>query len=122
MYLIIFFIEDNLVRNLIPLNGQIYSALELEPCSDADRPKGNSQKTTENSPSCSSSKTPKKSRLSDDFNDSFLPDLKPTPGTAVRFTKFPEKSYPEGATPAEITRHCLDSTYIFDSLISNYSK
>ncbi|KAK4323939.1 hypothetical protein Pmani_005398 [Petrolisthes manimaculis] len=40
-----------------------------------------------------------------------MPNMVPRPGTEVRFTKFPSKPYQDGATPSEVTRHCLDSTY-----------
>lgn len=40
-----------------------------------------------------------------------MPNMIPRPGTEVRFTKFPAKPYKDGATPSEVTQHCLDSTY-----------
>lgn len=40
-----------------------------------------------------------------------MPNMIPKPGTEVRFTKFPAKPYKDGATPSEVTQHCLDSTY-----------
>jgi hypothetical protein len=51
-----------------------------------------------------------------------LPQLKPTPGTELRFTEFPERNFPEGSTPAEITHHSLDSTYVLETMIAKYTR
>lgn len=99
---------------MVPVSGEIRSALELEPCTDADRPKGT--KVDDCSPSSS-----KKARSSMSEED-FLPNLKPKKGTELRFTPFPEKTYPEGSTPAEITHHSLDSSYLFEQVQSNYNE
>lgn len=104
------------MQKLTPCSGYIQSALELESCSDADRPRG---KKDDDSQACSSLK---KSRLSSNTEDDFLPNLKAKQGTELRFTPFPERSYPEGSTPSEITRHSLDSSFLFDTMIAKYSK
>lgn len=43
-------------------------------------------------------------------------------GMALRLTEFPERTYPEDATPAEITKHCLDQTYVLDHLIKRHNR
>ncbi|XP_042882047.1 protein AAR2 homolog [Penaeus japonicus] len=48
-----------------------------------------------------------------------LPDMVQRPGTEMRFSKFPEKPYREGATPAEITRYSLDSSYSIGQLVKD---
>ncbi|XP_023029785.1 protein AAR2 homolog [Leptinotarsa decemlineata] len=110
-------ITESLIEKLTPLSGYIQSALELVSCSDADRPRGKSK--SEHSPGGTSTNS-KRSRLSDDFEERFLPELKPLAGTELRFTAFPEKNYPAGSTPAEITRHSLDSTYVLDQVLTSY--
>ncbi|XP_018569913.1 protein AAR2 homolog [Anoplophora glabripennis] len=109
-------ITSDLVQKLTPCSGYIQSALELESCSDADRPRGKKGGETQD---CSSSK---KARLSGDAEEGFLPNLKAKQGTELRFTPFPERNYPAGSTPAEITRHSLDSSFLLDTMIANYSK
>jgi A1 cistron-splicing factor AAR2 len=54
--------------------------------------------------------------------EELLPQLKPTPGTELRFTQFPERNYPEGSTPAEITHHSLDSTYVLETMVARYTR
>jgi A1 cistron-splicing factor AAR2 len=54
--------------------------------------------------------------------EDLLPQLKPTPGTELRFTQFPERNFPEGSTPAEITHHSLDSTYVLETMIAKYTR
>ncbi|CAH0558993.1 unnamed protein product [Brassicogethes aeneus] len=112
-------INDDLIKILTPLSGKVRSALELQSCSNADRPKG--VKKNPNDAETSSGSSPKKSRLSNDTEHNFLPDLKPIEGTELRLTEFPKKNYPDGATPSEITKHSLDSTYVLDMMVSKLS-
>ncbi|CAH2012783.1 unnamed protein product [Acanthoscelides obtectus] len=112
-------LTDDLVKSLVPLSGFIQSALELESCSNSDRPKG--KKADENDEDNLSPTEAKRSRKSDNI-DALLPHLKAKAGTEIRLTKFPEKTYPEGSTPADITKHSLDSSYVFDLIASSYQK
>lgn len=112
-------ITQELYEKLIPLNIEIKSALELMPCNDLDRPRGNDS-------GASSSNTSKRKRfcvgIERNLENELLPHLKPKSGTELRFTQFPEKSYPDGITPSEITLHCLDSTYVLDQILSSYNR
>jgi hypothetical protein len=54
--------------------------------------------------------------------DDVLPHLNPVPGTELRFTQFPERHFPEGSTPAEITHHSLDSTYVLETMGAKYTR
>lgn len=49
-----------------------------------------------------------------------LPRMKQREGTELRFSAIPEKMYPPGATPAEITRCSLDLSYALDTVLQNY--
>ena len=40
-----------------------------------------------------------------------LPSMECMPGTEIRYTSIPTRRYPEGATPAEITKHSMDATF-----------
>ncbi|GJQ81994.1 hypothetical protein Trydic_g6874 [Trypoxylus dichotomus] len=112
-------VTDKLIQRIQPLSGVIRSALELVSCKDVDRSKTNKM---DDSPSCS--KHAKRSRLSGDDNmlDNLLPDLKPKPGTELRFTTLPTKNYPDNSTPAEITQHSLDLTYMLECFLENYDQ
>lgn len=103
------------MKKLIPLTGYIQAVLELEPCSDADRPRGS--KTENNTQTCS-----KRLRLSESSEDNFLPHLKAKEGTKMQLTEFPERNYPEGCTPSEITKHSLDSSFVLDLMLTKYSE
>ena len=46
-----------------------------------------------------------------------LPNLKPKHGTELRLTELPERNYPDGATPMEITRYSLDSSYALQTVL-----
>lgn len=104
-------ITPPLVERCSPLCGYVRSALELEYCSDASRPRGGESSTRRKRRSTALTLEEKEEEL--------LPDLKPKPGTELRLSKIPEKHYPDGSTPTEITRHSLDSTYVLDTLISS---
>lgn len=40
----------------------------------------------------------------------------------LRFTKFPEQTYPNNSTPAEITKHCLDQSYTLELMIKSHKR
>lgn len=113
IYRVIFIIE-NLVQRLLPLNGEVRSALELEGCSNEER---KDIQASHNSASTSK----RQSRPSyNEFDDDILPNLKPKEGTNLRFSVFPLKCFPDGSSPSDITKHSLDSTYLLEQLISSY--
>ncbi|XP_059886842.1 protein AAR2 homolog isoform X2 [Delphinus delphis] len=47
-----------------------------------------------------------------------LPEMKPRPGTEIRFSELPTQMFPAGATPAEITRHSMDLSYALETVLS----
>lgn len=50
-----------------------------------------------------------------------LPKMKQREGTELRFSDIPKKTYPPGATPAEITQCSLDHSYALDTVLEmNY--
>lgn len=101
-------ITESLVTRCSPLCGYVRSALELENCSDALRPRGGE----------SNSKRRRSGRLTmEDKEEELLPNLKPKPGTELRLTEIPDKHYPDDATPSEITRHSLDSSYVIHTIL-----
>ncbi|MGH0153723.1 UNVERIFIED_CONTAM: hypothetical protein FKN15_025431 [Acipenser sinensis] len=51
-----------------------------------------------------------------------LPKMKQRPGTEMRFSEIPKQNYPEGATPAQITRCSMDLSYALQSVIDRYYK
>ncbi|XP_053994996.1 protein AAR2 homolog [Hylaeus volcanicus] len=100
-------ITPSIVERCSPICGFVRSALELEPCSDAMRPRGG----------ISSPKKRRRALTTEAKEEELLPDLKPKPGTELRLSKLPDKSYPDDATPTEITKHSLDSSYALDTLL-----
>lgn len=63
--------------------------------------------------------TSKSSRCSE---ANFLKTMRPKEGTCLRLSEIPKRPYPEGSTPAEITKHCMDSSYVLDVLIAQHEK
>ena len=63
---------------------------------------------------------PKRTKLEE--AEARLPKMTEDPDTKIKFTEIPTKNYPEGATPAEITRHSMDHSFKLEQLLSNYKK
>ncbi|XP_046820365.1 protein AAR2 homolog isoform X1 [Vespa crabro] len=103
-------IDYLLIERCAPVCGFVHSALELEPCSDALRPRGGDL--------IQRKKTDKTRFTVEEKEEQLLPDLKPIPGTELRLSQLPEKHYPDGATPTEITKHSLDSSYVLDIVLN----
>lgn len=102
-------ITPAIVERCSPVCGFVRSALELEYCSDALRPRGGTP-------------TPKRRRTGgltvEEKEKELLPDMKPRPGTELRLSEIPDKHYPDGATPTEITKYSLDASYALDSVLN----
>uniref|UniRef100_A0A7P0TA70 Protein AAR2 homolog n=1 Tax=Homo sapiens TaxID=9606 RepID=A0A7P0TA70_HUMAN len=47
-----------------------------------------------------------------------LPEMKPRAGTEIRFSELPTQMFPEGATPAEITKHSMDLSYALETVLN----
>ena len=102
-------ITSAVVERCSPICGFVRSALELEHCSDALRPRGGTS-------------SPKRRRTGgltiEEKEKELLPDMKPRPGTELRLSEIPDKHYPDGASPTEITKYCLDASYALDSVLN----
>jgi len=112
-------ISEKLTKRLVPLCGEVRSALELESCTDANRPRGT--KISNDDQHASLSSKGRRSSLNN-VEDILLPHLEPKEGTNLRFTVFPEKTYPDGSSPSEITKHSLDSSYLFEQIVCSYEE
>ncbi|QQP35131.1 C20orf4 -like protein, partial [Caligus rogercresseyi] len=49
-----------------------------------------------------------------------IPDLKTKVGTNIRYTAIPAK-YPQGASPAELTRNSLDTSFQLESFLGDFN-
>lgn len=47
-----------------------------------------------------------------------LPKLKNVQGTQIRYSSVPKNKFPEGSTPAEISKYHMDSTYALNLLLA----
>ena len=48
-----------------------------------------------------------------------LPELPVVPGSEIRFSKIPEQKWPDGATPAEVTKYSMDHSYVLENLLKS---
>ncbi|KAM4692332.1 protein AAR2 homolog isoform 1-T2 [Rhinophrynus dorsalis] len=49
-----------------------------------------------------------------------LPHMKQKEGTEIRFSQVPVKTYPENASPAEVTKHSMDLSYALGKLLETH--
>lgn len=103
-------ILEDLIQKLSPARGRIYSATELELAPKTD--------LTEQ-PSTSSTSSDKRFHYTE---ADLLKSMQPKEGTYLRLSQIPKKNYPEGSTPSEITRHCMDSSYVLEVLIAQHQR
>ncbi|XP_078050617.1 protein AAR2 homolog [Augochlora pura] len=106
-------INPSLIERCSPICGFVRSALELEPCSDAMRPRGGA---------LNPERTKRTGITVEEKENELLPDLKPKPGTELRLSKLPDKNYPDGASPSEITKHSLDTSYALDTFLKQLTQ
>nr|XP_039269262.1 protein AAR2 homolog [Styela clava] len=103
-------INNDVMVKLQPENGKIQSVPELISESNVS-PSGKEM-------SEESVKVPRSSAVDEDG----LPILKPKPGTEIKFSMIPKQWYPPNATPHEISKHSVDSSYILGQIIKNSSQ
>ncbi|XP_063824605.1 protein AAR2 homolog [Ostrinia nubilalis] len=136
-------ITAELAAKLSPECGIIRSAVELMSMTDEERPRGakgkvpeqmeSQEENSEESPppsdpqeGCSTSgqsDAKRFKRLSNEEKlNAMLPNLKPTPGTSLRFTEIPRDKFPPGSTPEEITKHYLDQSYTLELMIAEHEE
>lgn len=127
-------ITAELAKKLSPINGLIRASVDLLPMSDKDRPRGvkanESMESDSELKDCQSGESTSgqsdakrvKRTTREEKEKAMLPDLKPAPGAAMRFTEIPQDKYPPGSTPEEITKHYLDQSYTLDLMISQHDE
>ncbi|XP_049797667.1 protein AAR2 homolog isoform X2 [Schistocerca nitens] len=98
-------IKARLAERLMPECGQVRSAPEMAPTpSDGDGVEEGRRGR-------------RSGATAEEREERLLPALRPLPGTAPRLTPLPLQGWPRGATPAEVTRHSLDSSFKLDTLL-----
>ena len=100
-------ITEELITRLSPETGVIRSALELVACEGAKK---------------EDRVLKRRSTTIEEKEEELLPGLMPVPGSHVRLTSLPVHSFPLGASPADITRHSLDPTYMLDTMLSTLKR
>ncbi len=123
--------DPDIVEALQPTKLKICSATQLESnfsttqsraaakaaaaasMADSDAPRTSDGSTSEMH---SSGKTAETAKAQSE--DDLLPEMKQVSGTEIRFTSIPKRSYPDGASPAEITKYSMDHSYVLNTILS----
>uniref|UniRef100_A0A8C6YRT3 Protein AAR2 homolog n=1 Tax=Nothoprocta perdicaria TaxID=30464 RepID=A0A8C6YRT3_NOTPE len=102
------FISESVVQELQPESGQICAFAEVLPVLAGKHSKDRAEQNLPPYDSECKSYAEGMARL---------PAMRPRAGTEIRFTELPTQTYPDGATPAEITRHSMDLSYALEKVI-----
>uniref|UniRef100_A0A3P8X123 Protein AAR2 homolog n=1 Tax=Cynoglossus semilaevis TaxID=244447 RepID=A0A3P8X123_CYNSE len=102
-------LSKELVQNLQPLSGRISSYCDIIPEVEFRHTEDRAQHPR-NDTACTSMKEGLER----------LPRMKQREGTELRFSAIPKKTYPPGATPAQITQCSLDLSYALETVLKNY--
>ncbi|CAG4916624.1 unnamed protein product [Colias eurytheme] len=127
-------VTEDLAQRLSPESGLIRASVELLSTPDAERPRGvksprieitepiedMNESTEEQDDKMAGQSDAKKAKrvTAAEREEAMLPNLKPAPGAAMRFTEIPRDKYPPGSTPEEITKHYLDQSYTLELMIA----
>ncbi|KAM4563631.1 protein AAR2 homolog [Odontesthes bonariensis] len=104
-------LSEELAINLQPLTGRICAFCDVIPELEFRHTKDRAEQPR-NDTACQSMK--------EGLNR--LPKMKVREGTELRFSDIPEKPYPPGATPAEITRCSMDLSYALETVLEKNHK
>lgn len=102
-------ISTDVISRCAPDCGLVRTSVEYLSCPDSERPRGGYPGNVK--------------LLAQSVADEsdLLPNLKPIPGTALKFTKLPER-VPKGCSPEEISMHHIDSISAVDLLLGKFEQ
>lgn len=104
-------LNEEVANNLQPLSGRICAFSDVVPVVPFTHTKDRAEQPR-NDTACQSMKE----------GLDRLPRMKLREGTEMRFSVIPEKTYPPGATPAEITQCSLDLSYALETVLEKNHK
>ncbi|XP_068453865.1 protein AAR2 homolog isoform X2 [Clinocottus analis] len=99
-------LSEELAKNLQPLSGRVCAFSDVVPEQQLTHTEDRAAQPR-NDAACRSMKEGLER----------LPRMKPREGTELRFSVVPDRKYPPGATPAEITRCSLDQSYALEAVL-----
>ncbi|EDV92928.1 protein AAR2 homolog [Drosophila grimshawi] len=103
-------VTEPCVSRCRPELGTIRTNIELQSCTDADRPRGSADSSI--------NRRNRAAKLLLDESE-MLPHLKPVAGTAPRFSVVPSR-VPTNAPPADLSRHAIDCIAAVDTLFADF--
>lgn len=99
-------ISEEMAKNLQPLSGRVCAFSDVIPELQFTHTKDRAEQPR-NDTACQSMKE----------GLDRLPKMKQREGTELRFSVIPKKTYPPGATPAEITKCSMDLSYALETVL-----
>ncbi|OWF48151.1 protein AAR2 homolog [Mizuhopecten yessoensis] len=112
------YITDELASRLSPETGKIVSVSQFvsDKSTSQSRKENNEINGSLNKSGTFTSDGPVSFQEAEDR----LPEMKTTPGTSMRFSIIPKNKFPPGSSPAEITKHNIDLSYMLECILSTY--
>lgn len=99
-------ISSETVSRLEPINGEIHSVTELLPSTCVE----NKEEEREFH----------RHQTNDEKEANLLPNMKVNPKGAIRYSEIPREKYPSGSSPAQITKHNMDSSFQLETFLKQY--
>ncbi|XP_071111198.1 protein AAR2 homolog [Haliotis cracherodii] len=110
-------ISNTVLEHVLPDNGLVRSVTQFESkaSTSQSRKRDREQQSmeTDSTPSSSSDAV-----STEDSETKFLPHMTVIPGTSIRYSNITKRRYPSGATPAEVTRYSMDSSFLLETILS----
>ena len=117
-------ITSDVLHQLQPLNGRISSVTELSSESSTTQSRlaaALRKRETDAAAQKASQDGDHATTSGANSTDDGLPALHASPEAVIRFTPIPRRKYPEGATPAQVTKYSMDHSYVLQSILNaNY--
>ena len=107
---------------LQPDCGTIYSAPHFESTASNTQSRQAAAAEARKVNTSGKNETPNTNQKSKPGASQSLPELISVESTKIKYSKVPKKKFPSGATPAEISKYNLDSSYALNVLLTRFDK
>ncbi|XP_046572116.1 protein AAR2 homolog [Haliotis rubra] len=112
-------ISNTVLEHVLPDNGMVHSVTQFESKASTSQ----SRKRDREQQSMETDSTENASNnvsAAEDSEMKFLPRMTVLPGTSIRYSNITKRRYPPGATPAEVTRYSMDSSFLLETILNDW--
>ncbi|XP_067678735.1 protein AAR2 homolog [Haliotis asinina] len=111
-------ISKTVLEHVLPDSGMVRSVTQFE--SKASTSQSRKQDRDQQSMETESMDSWSNNVSAEDSEMKFLPHMTVIPGTSIRYSNITKHRYPPGATPAEVTRYSMDSSFLLETILNDW--